>query len=225
MKTLTLKLVVSLVLSIAFFSFPVLASVSTNENGWNQHGRMLYNVSKRNDVDLMDLVVMASIESTMGKHNYSRTSSAEGLFGFTASTWRVMVKRYGKQYGVRPGTPRTNPRANALIAVAYMKENRDFLERSLHRPVRLDEIYMAHLLGPGGAVNILKAHDNRFAYSVVKGARSNRSYFYSGRRPFTVAQFKAHMRAVILAHQKAYRQQVTLFAFQNQLPISITYIS
>lgn len=215
----------ALLIALIGFALPAFASVSTNEYGWNQHGKMLYNVSKRNDVDLMDLVVMASIESTMGKHNYNRRSGAEGLFGFTATTWRVMVKKYGKEYGIRPGTPRTNPRANALLAVAYMKENRDFLEHSLHRPVRLDEIYMAHLLGPGGAVNILKARNNRYAYTVVRGARNNRSYFFKGRHPFTVAEFKSNMRSVIIAHQRAYRQQVTLFAFKNQLPMTIADIN
>lgn len=209
---------------------PAIASVSTsiqaNESGWNTYSKTFYRASKETDVDMMDLVVTASIESTMGKNLKNRKSGASGLFGFTGTTWRKMIKEHGKEYGIKPGTPRTNPRANTLLAAEYMKENKAILESSLHRPVGVDEVYMAHLLGPGGAVKLLKANNGKLAYRVIPGAYRNRGYFFDKKNhPYTVSQFKRNIAMVIDRHRAAYHQHVTLFAFNHQLPLSIADLS
>lgn len=207
---------------VSLFATTATASVSTNSVGFAKHSDTLYRVSQKTDVKMIDLVTMASIESTMGAGMKNKRSSAKGLFGFTDRTWRTTVKKYGKEYGVKPGTSVKNPRANTLMAVAYMKENKEFLERSLQRQVGINEIYMAHLLGPGGAVKILKARNDRLAVRVAGGAAGNRAFFYTEKgKPRTVAGFKQYVNTVVSNHRKAYKQEVTLYAFQNQLPITI----
>lgn len=216
------KFIWTLVLCVvASFATTATASVSVNEAGWQRHSKTLYTVSQKTDVQMMDLVVLASIESTMGKGLSNKKSSAKGLFGFTDRTWRVTVKRYGKEYGVKPGTSVQNSRANSLMAAAYFKENKEFLERSLQRRVGLDEVYMAHLLGPGGAVKILKAKNNQTAARVIGGAGGNRAFFYTKGKARSVASFKTYVAQVVNSHRKAYRPNMTLFAFANELPINL----
>ncbi|UQT02899.1 putative endolysin [Serratia phage vB_SmaS-Totoro] len=212
----------TLVLCLVTFSFPATASVSVNQAGWNKHKTVLLSTSKRADVNMMDLVILASIESTMGQNRHNRSSSAAGLFGFTDRTWRVMVKRYGKQYGIKPGTSKQNPRANALMAAEYIKENQRYLESQLHRKVGIEEIYMAHLLGPGDAAKILKARNNRYASSVAPGAaRSNKAFFYDKGRARTVAGFKQYVHQKVNSHRQAYRSEVVLLAYKHQLPLNL----
>lgn len=209
-----------------FMIQPALASVSTsikaNETGWKKHSKTFYTAAKETDVGMMDLVVMASIESTMGKNLKNHSSGAAGLFGFTNRTWAKQIRSHGHEFGIKPGTPRSNVRANTILAAEYMKENKAILEASLHRPVGINEIYMAHLLGPGGAVKLLKANSGRLAYRVIPGAYRNKTYFFDKKnRPYTVQQFKSNVARVIDKHRDAYSQKVTLFAFNHELPITI----
>lgn len=212
----------TLVLCLATFSFQATASVSVNQAGWNKHKTVLLSTSKRADVNMMDLVILASIESTMGQNKKNRSSSASGLFGFTDPTWRATVKRYGKQYGIKPGTSKQNPRANALMAAEYIKENQRYLESKLHRKVGIEEIYMAHLLGPDGAVKILKARNDRYASSVLpSAARGNKPFFYQKGKPRTVSGFKQYVHSKVSSHRKAYKGEVVLLAYKQQLPLTL----
>lgn len=200
----------------------VSTSIQANDKGWEKHSHDLYRASQATDVGLMDLVVMTSIESTMGKNLKNKSSGAAGLFGMTNRTWKVLIKTYGSKFGIKPGTPRSNARANAILAAEYMKENKAILEASLHRRVGVNEIYMAHLLGPGGAVKLLKANNGRLAYRVIPGASRNKAYFFDKKnRPYTVAEFKRNVAQKINRHRDAYSQKVTLFAFHNELPLSV----
>lgn len=215
------KFIWTLVLCVvALFATTATASVSVNEAGWQRHSKTLYSVSKKTDVKMSDLVVMASIESTMGKNLSNKRSSAKGLFGFTDRTWRTTLKRYGAEYGLPRNAKVKDPRANALMAVAYMKENKEFLERSLQRRVGINEIYMAHLLGPADAVKILKAKNGQSAIAAVGGKNGNRTYFYNKGKPRTVGGFKTYVANVVNSHRSAYSSNLTLFAFKHELSMS-----
>ena len=82
--------------------------------------------------------------------------SATGLFQFIKSTWKSMVNKYGKQYGISMGDIR-NPRANSIMGALLYKENASYLKRKLGREPSLAEVYMAHFSGMGGAVKLIKA--------------------------------------------------------------------
>lgn len=148
--------------------------------------------------------------SVTAKSNEAESKKAVGLFQFKPGTWLAMVKRYGDKYGlgeladhiqVNRGTQgssytvsdpwlrdhilslRKDPRISAMMGAEFLKENKEILESSLHRqPTKTDQ-YMAHFLGPGGAVNFLrqmKAAPNGSAPDAFpKAAETNHGVFYN----------------------------------------------
>jgi hypothetical protein len=88
---------------------------------------------------------------------------------------------------------RLNPRLSALMAAEIIKRNLQILsDKTGHKPGRT-ELYLAHYLGPDGAVMFLKALDETPA--AVAGdlfpieAASNPGVFQGGQRqPRTVAE-------------------------------------
>jgi hypothetical protein len=89
---------------------------------------------------------------------------ANGLFQFIGTTWDSMLTRYGPKYGIAPGTPPTDPRANAILGVCYLKENYEGLKQSLGKDITDLDLYMAHFLGLGGAKRFLAAPRGDAAY-------------------------------------------------------------
>lgn len=185
-------------------SFGILASTSTstvkfNEKGWNKHRNAITSAAHRTNQPVDALAAFASIETTMGL-----SKDRKGLFQFVDRTWRDQVKRNGKKYGIRIGTPQTNARANALMAAEYMRENREYLERKLGRTVSLSEIYMAHMLGTYGAEKMLKASNTKLAKNIVRPG-GNSVFFFTKGKARTVGQFKQYMEAYVERHASTYR--------------------
>ena len=83
---------------------------------------------------------------------------------------------------------------SAYLGAEFTKENGAVLESYLHRPARDGELYMAHFLGSAGAVRLLRAstvapHQPASAL-FPRAAAANRSLFYSGGHPRSVASLK-----------------------------------
>lgn len=204
---------------LAFFAVSANASVQTNDKGFDKYGKMIFEVSKRTGVPAMDLIMTTSMESNFNTHaKNGEGTSAAGLNGFTDGTWRAMIKKHGKKYGVRPGTSQRNARASLYMTAEYMKENRRLLETVLKRKVDSTEVSLAHLLGPGGAIKLLKAKNNRIAYRAVGTSPSrNKRYFVKPNgKARTVAEFKAFARQVNAQHKSAYYEKAVTLAFVNQ---------
>jgi hypothetical protein len=126
------------------------------------------------------LLAQANQESRLNPDARSQKSSAMGLYQFTAGTWLEMVKRHGAEHGmdryadaITTGADgkltvadkamrkeildlRRDPKASALMAGEYAKENGAWLERKLGREVSAQDLYLAHFLGAGGALRVLK---------------------------------------------------------------------
>ena len=98
---------------------------------------------------------VAAVES--GLNPNASSGIAHGLFQFIKGTWASMIKKYGPKYGIAPNTPPTDPRANAILGVCYLKENYEGLSNSLGGQVTDLDLYMAHFLGLGGARKFLSA--------------------------------------------------------------------
>jgi hypothetical protein len=195
------------------FAFSSMASTSTpnvkfNAKGWNKHRNAITAAAHRTNQPVDDLAAFASIETTMGL-----SKDRKGLFQFVDRTWKDQIRRNGKKYGLRIGTPQTNARANALMAGEYMRENRQYLERVLGRPVDLSEIYMAHMLGTYGAEKMLKASNKKLAKNIVRPG-GNKPFFYSKGRPLTVGEFKSRMSTFVERHASTYR--VSAVAYMDQ---------
>lgn len=104
--------------------------------------------------DLMATVIAA--ESNFTSKVKASTSAAQGLGQFVPGTWDGMMKKYAKQYGIAPGTPATDPRANALFTALYMRDNAEEFEKTMGRKATDVDIYMMHFLGAGGYRTFLR---------------------------------------------------------------------
>ena len=101
---------------------------------------------------------LARKESDFNPNAKAKTSSAEGLFGFIDQTWEDTLKAHGAKYGFGPDTPRTNAKANSLMAMELTRDNRAFLQGKLGRADISDgELYLAHFFGAKGAAQFLSA--------------------------------------------------------------------
>ncbi len=145
-----------------------------------------------------------SQESTFKADAKNRSSSAVGPAQFLEGTWLDMVRRHGAAYGlgdlanqihVKGGKAvvanakvrqqilelRKDPHLSAGMAARYLEEVGGKLEKSLGRPVSVEEKRMAYLFGPYGAAKLLKAAANTPAASATdvlpNAARANPRLF------------------------------------------------
>lgn len=146
-------------------------------------------------VDPTVLATFAGIESSYNPAAHAGTSSAAGLGQFLSSTWRSMMAKYAKTYGINPATPPTDPRAGAIMLGLYIKENAAYLKRVLGRDPTDTELYMAHFLGPAGAKELISMPNNALAAQAMPGpATANRSIFFTpGGGAATKAQVAANL--------------------------------
>lgn len=148
----------------------------------------LARAAERTGVEFEALVRTARLESRFDPAARARTSSAAGLFQFIESTWLDMLARHGPKHGIAAGTRsaalalRSDPGISALMAGEHMAENRRHLEAGLGRAATSLDLYLAHFLGPGGALTFLKTlatDPERTAADVVPAAaRANRAIFH-----------------------------------------------
>jgi hypothetical protein len=141
------------------------------------------------------------------------TSSATGLFQFIDSTWLTELYQHGDKYGLGDITKqievkkdkagnivsadihdplvkqyaldlRADPRINSLMGAEYNKENQDIMQGRMpgHKLTRTD-LYLAHFLSPGPAVDFLtqmKASPNQSAAATFPDqAAANYNVFHN----------------------------------------------
>lgn len=152
------------------------------------------------------LLATAQIESNLNPAAQSRTSSAKGLFQFIDQTWLGMIKRAGAALGFgnhaaaisqspegyfevpNPAARdaimklRADPKANALMAGAYTRNNAAQLSDNLGRQPSEGELYIAHFLGSEGATKLigaaLSSPKARAADIFPQAAGANRPIFF-----------------------------------------------
>ena len=143
-------------------------------------GQALSRAADATGVDFGQLLETARRESAFDPRARAQTSSAAGLFQFIESTWLTMVARYGAQHGMAAeaaaidmssGRPRVadastrdailarrfDPEMAARLAGELTRENAAALEKGLGRSPSRGELYMAHVLGAGGAARLVRA--------------------------------------------------------------------
>lgn len=152
------------------------------------------------DADLLRKI--AQKESAMNPTASNPNSSAQGLFQITNRTWRGLVKRYGKDYGINY-SDRKKPEANAIMAGLLTKENSERLTKRIGRAPEPGEIYMAHFLGDYAASKLIKSKDSSNAAAALfpDAAKANRSVFYhnSGNgKPLTASELYQKLTSTIV---------------------------
>ncbi|WP_411684290.1 lytic transglycosylase domain-containing protein [Acinetobacter indicus] len=86
------------------------------------------------------------------------TSSAYGLFQVLDKTWKNLG-----------GGDRNNIDEQIRIGFKHMKQAESHIKKQIGRDLQPHEHYLGHLLGPGGAVAVLKADPNANLIDVVRG--------------------------------------------------------
>jgi hypothetical protein len=157
----------------------------------------------RTGTDFSYMMAQAKLESGLNPDARATTSSARGLYQFTDGTWLATVRKHGAEHGLgwaaealQSGAAsagsaardtilslRNNAQAAALMAGEFARDNAAVLEARLGRAAGAADLYMAHFLGAGGAVQFLGAlertPDVAAASLLPKAAAANRSVFYA----------------------------------------------
>jgi hypothetical protein len=150
------------------------------------------------------LLRQAQIESGLNPTAKAASSSAFGLFQFTADTWIQMIRKHGAAHGlaaeaqaIESGTLsasgrlqllglRSDPELATRMAAEFAADNARFLAASGHGALGPTELYLAHFLGPAGATKFLDGlkttPDAAAAKVLPQAADANEAIFFPGHR-------------------------------------------
>lgn len=173
-------------------------------------------------VDFSFLLGTANRESGLRPTAKAPTSSAAGLFQFTEQTWLMTLKKSGAKHGYAryadlivvgaDGRYRVNggdaarkavmdlrfdPKAASLMAGELTADNAAYIRGRIGREPTGGELYAAHFLGPKGSAQLIQAMSTSpgsvAANLFPDAAAANRSIFYRGGRPVTVAELYGNL--------------------------------
>jgi len=167
-------------------------------DGWENSRDTLMAAANMVGIDPALAASVAGVESAYrpnarpwSKKENRYLSSAASYYQVINSTWDYLMGKYAAKYGIAPETRQTDPRANALLGLEYIRENMENIKGAVgSRGITDTDVYLAHFLGPGGAKRFLSANPGDPAVNHVGAdqARANPSIFWdSSGRPRTVA--------------------------------------
>jgi hypothetical protein len=141
---------------------------------------LIYGAAKMVGVNPALMMTIAGIESAWRAAAGASTSSAKGLYQFVSGTWNGMLRKYGKKYGIAPGTSPYDPRANTLLGAEFLRENAQILRSAMKRDPTDTELYAAHFMGPDGAAKMLQMDPSTNAVKAFPAAAlANKPIFYN----------------------------------------------
>lgn len=172
-----------------------LPGVAGPDGEWASYKDLILAASKMAGVDPGLMAVMAGVESTFRGRAAASKGSAKGLYQFMPGTWKEMLKKYGKKYGLPEDADILDPRANALMGAEYLKENAKGIKQSFGREATDIDLYLSHFLGPGDVKKFLNANPNEIAAKVLPApAKYNEGIFFSkDGKARTIAQVHAEV--------------------------------
>lgn len=166
----------------------------------------LESAAERTGADFSYLLKTATRESSLNPAAKAATSSATGLFQFIEQTWLATVKKHGAEHGlsayadqIEQGADgrykiaaggdrqailalRKDPNAAAAMAGELTVDTAQTLRGGLGRNPTSGELYAAHVMGPGGALKLIRAAESNPGQSAADlfpaAANANRSIFY-----------------------------------------------
>jgi hypothetical protein len=173
------------------------------------------------------LVKTAQKESALDPNAKAKTSSASGLFQFVDQTWLGLIRTEGDKHGLgayagaiseRGGNYsvddpklrreilalRHDPKLSSVMAGVLTQKNRETLVAALGREPNTSDLYVAHLLGAGGAQSLIRtaksAPTQSAAADFPEAAAANKPIFFdrSGR-----ARGAAEVYQILAAHHAA----------------------
>lgn len=117
---------------------------------------------------------LATTESNNDPTAKAKTSSATGLYQFTAGTWNDMVNRLGLNYTL---ADRTDPAKAKVVAEALTQRNVQKATTDLGRAPTATETYMYHLLGNAKPFVTAPADQPASNYITKSAYNANKSLF------------------------------------------------
>lgn len=178
-------------------------------DGLKEH---LYEASKVSGFDMVDLVAISSIESTLRPNIKSEFSTANGVMQYTRSTWKQDRKLYAKQLGLSSNVLVTNPRANLLIGATALSNVKQLLIEKSHltdKTVRIGDLYMSHLVGVGGAIAVINSNSNKPINKILRITKGNYSMYYKPNGQIrTAREFRSHMDYLVKRERSFYEKEV-----------------
>lgn len=159
--------------------------------GWSENRELLMKAAAMAGVDPRALIATVAVESGFNPNaapkNPNLPSSAKGLGQHLDSSWLEDLRLHGKKFGIPNGTTQFDARASALMTAARLRTNGETLQKNLGRQVTVTDLYLAHLMGLGGATKFLKAPPDAIAADEAPTtAKQHPEYFYEGGRALTV---------------------------------------
>ena len=187
--------------------------------------RYIQEASESAGVSFDYMLAKAGHESRFEVNAAAERSSAEGLYQFTADTWLQQMKLHGAKYGYarlaaqiyRDGkgryrvkneddreeilSLRRSPRISALLAAEFAKSNQKILSDQIGGEISPVDLYLAHFMGPSGAVMLLRADKftpNKYAADLFPdAAMANPPIFYTEKRKMrTVHQVRQRIEEI-----------------------------
>lgn len=149
---------------------------------------VIEDAAKKTGVDVNLLKGFAAVESGLNPNARNSSSSAQGLMQFMPDTWREMVSRTGKKYGIPANASPFDMSYSAIMGAEFIKQNMRQLKDVCPNPNAAD-LYLMHLLGATGARRFFEADPNQPADLVLgQQAIANKDLFSEGGRWLTIAQ-------------------------------------
>jgi soluble lytic murein transglycosylase-like protein len=192
--------------------------------------------AKETGLDPAYVMALADKESGFDPVIRAKTSSALGLFQFLEETWLQVLSKHVAKHGyeevaaaihVVAGRPtvapeakdwimslRRDPYLSALMACEMAKNASADLAKVTNGSAQDADLYLAHLLGTGGAARMLKLVENnpsQEAYAAFpKAAKANRNLFAAAgaRNKATVAQVRARINDMMRSRIERYASLV-----------------
>lgn len=187
--------------------------------------RYIYEASEQAGVSFDYMLAKAGHESRFEVNAAAERSSAEGLYQFTSDTWLQQMKLHGAKYGYarlasqiyRDGrgryrvkdedsreeilSLRRSPRISALLAAEFAKSNQKILSDQIGGEITPVDLYLAHFMGPAGAVMLLRADKftpNKYAADLFPdAAMANPPIFYTEKKKMrTVRQVRKRIEEI-----------------------------
>jgi hypothetical protein len=177
--------------------------------------------SARSGMPFNVMLASAQMESGLDPKAQAGTSSATGLFQFIDQTWLDAVRQYGPQHGLSADAAsivrrdgrltvddpaarqrildlRKDPAVASMMAGDHLRAISDKLAVTVGRAPDATEIYLGHLLGSGGAAQLLQAvrtSPNQSASALLPAAAGANPTLFNAPdgTPYSVTQFMQHL--------------------------------